>query len=106
MSLFSSSDTNITSFNPFSNLTILKKRPFHKCKAKKITALNTARLGPFFLSDKLLPTEPTKLEEYTVRNYQALSVIQTTVKSEHFELVAKAQTARQAYLSILAQYDN
>lgn len=36
----------------------------------------------------------------------ALSIIQTTVDSIHFQLVANCQTARQAYLAILAQYDD
>lgn len=106
MSLLSSSDTKIPGFNPFSNLTILKKGTFHEWKAKTITALSAARLGSFVLSDQTPPTDPTKLEEYTVRNFQALSVIQTTVDSENFQLVANARTAREAFKSILAQYDD
>lgn len=106
ISLMPSSDIKIPGFNPFSNLTILKKGTFHEWKAKIITALSAARLGSFVLTDQSPPTDPVKLEEHTVRNFQALSIIQTTVDSEHFQLVANAQTARAAYLSILAQYDD
>lgn len=62
--------------------------------------MHAARLGPFILTD------PAQLNEYTTRNYQALSIIQTLVDSEHFQLVANSQTAREAYLAILAQYND
>lgn len=102
----SSSDMKIPSYNPFANLTVLKKGSFHEWKAKIITALHAACLGPFILTDQSPPTDPSKLEEYTVRNYQALSIIQTFVDSEHFQLVANSSTAREAYLAILSQYDD
>lgn len=102
----SSSDLKIPGYNPFANLTILKKGSFHKWKAKIVTALHAARLGSFVLTDQPPPTDPSKLKEYTVRNYQALSIIQTSVDSKHFQLVANSPTASEAYQAILAQYDD
>lgn len=102
----SSSDIKLAGFNPFSNLTVLKKGTFHEWKAKIVTALNAARLVRFILTDQIPPDDASKLEEHTVRDYQALSIIQTLVDSEHFQLVANASSARQAYLNILAHYDD
>lgn len=99
-------DTKIPGFNPFNNVTILKKGTFHEWKANIVTAFNAARLTPFVLTDQPLPDDPTKREEHIVKDYQALSVIQTTVDSEHFQLVANAQSAPAAFLCILAQYDD
>lgn len=104
--IMSTSNSKIPGFNPFSNLTIPKKGTFHKWKANIVTALNTAQLGPFVLTDQPLPTDPSKQEEYILKDYQALSIIQKTVDSKHFQLVANAQNTWSAFLSILAQYDN
>lgn len=101
-----SSDMKIAGFNPFTNLTVLKKGNFHEWKAKVVTALSAARLGPFILSDQSPPTDPSKLDEHIVRNFQALSIIQSSVDSKHFQLVANSQSAREAYLAILSQYDD
>lgn len=104
--IMASSDMKIAGFNPFTNLTVLKKGNFHEWKAKVVTALSAARLGPFILSDQSPPADPSKLDEYTVRNFQALSIIQSSVDSEHFQLFANLQSAREAYLAILSQYDD
>lgn len=102
----SSSDIKIHGYNPVSNLPILKKGNFNKWTAKITTALYAARLGHFILSDQSPPSDTTKLDEYTTRSYQALFITQTSVDSEHFQLVANATTPREAFLAILAQYND
>lgn len=102
----SSTDIIIPGFNPFTNLTILKKGNFHKWKGKVIIALSAARLGRFIITNITPPTEPTKLEEYTIRNFQALSIIHKSVDDKHFKLVADSRMAWSAYLAIFAKYEN
>lgn len=65
-----------------------------------------AQLGPFILTNQTLPTNPAQLNKYTTCNYQVLSIIQTLVGSKHFQHVANSQAVREAYLAILAQYNN
>lgn len=102
----SSSDVKMPGFNPFANFKVLKKGIFHQWKAKIVTSINAARLGPFVLTTQSIPTNPAKQEEHIFKDYQALSVIQTTFNSEHFQLVATASTAQEAFLNILSHYED
>lgn len=90
------SQDNTSSFDVIPNqssITQLSKHTYHDWRLRLKTSLGEASLAEFILTDQATPENLTERRKFVTNDLKALSVIQSTVDMNVFQIIAQYDTA-------------